>query len=1211
MLERSVIFLKESCVKLRKKIAEIALGLGRSTQAAEVSTKFIDLAPTSKADEAGVYAEALLYATDNPSVSNIALTGPYGSGKSSIIKSFVKKYRRPSLQISLAAFLAEDTSSKEKVSKQEIERSILQQMLYGADANQLPLSRFKRIKSPSKWSILFSFFAMVGAAASWVVFQRRNDIIDGTYFLPVSISNWSNYLWFAVGVSFLWVVVYHAYKASFGVSLKSISLKDIEITPAAISQESILNRHLDEIIYFFQSTDYDLVIIEDLDRFNDSDIFVTLREINGLVNANSGVRRPIRFLYALRDDMFDSTERTKFFEFIIPVIPIINSSNSIDKVLEQGKRLSLVSRLDQRFLREVSRYLNDLRLIHNIFNEYAIYVANLELDDDNVLDSTKLLAVLIYKNVFPRDFESLHRGKGNLASILARHDEFIARAEAKNRAEIDEIEGGVVSAERQVPADLLELRRIYAMALVERLPASTSRVGPNGQPMVEIGDLAKSENFDQIISSDQVMVTINNYYGGNNQSVRISGLQADVDSLRTFTDRQKEIQRRAAEFKSSSAKKLQALRAAGAGLRSAKFKEIIRINVADLEGIFEGFGEGYELARFLVLEGHIDDTYYQYTSLFHAGRMSPNDNKFLIQIRGFIVPDPGFPIDNVKEVVAGMRDEDFRQPYVLNVKIVDCLLGSATTYQEHLSKMFDFMASDFENCRAFFASYYLAGAEIPKLVGGLQASWVGFVPAILEETDFSHIGQMIAHLPEQELETLPITYPKVSRYVSENLAQILALGIDFDPSRLALLGIEVQDLSSVEGFPGVARFLFEGGYYTLSIENLEFIFHEILGASDLTPLRTQNFTTLTGTGNAPLISRMEDNFELYLKDVLLPLQSDTRESVSAILDLLAREDADFDVMSAILERQSATIQSFDDVPIRFQSLVFQLGRIEASWENCLAFMNCDAFDEEILTDFLETKAAFDALTIRPIAGDEKTARLRLFLISNDAMADVNYRAYVKVLPRKFDKFPDELDASKWRILIEEARITFSSGTVSALGEQVGLQLLFVVNNIEDYLKGVSAFALDDDFRERLLGENIGDDQKLAIIRSMDLTSLGGLPVRAGKVGVILERTGADTDLLNPEGARAAIVNSSPVRIQISLFNKCEKLLSSSDVRRILAELPRPFSEINAGYHKPTIENNVQNVEFVGWLKSRSIISSWKLTILGDIRINLFRSGGNS
>ena len=166
-----------------------------------------------------------------------------------------------------------------------------------------------------------------------------------------------------MGLIFLWQALHYIYLKSFGVSLKAISLKDIEIKPEAVEDESILNRHLDEIIYFFQSTEYDLVIVEDLDRFNNSDIFVTLREINSLINANAGVNRRIRFLYALRDNMFVNKDRTKFFEFIVPVIPIINSSNSIDKMIEQGERLSLDNRLNRQFLREVSRYLNDLRLI--------------------------------------------------------------------------------------------------------------------------------------------------------------------------------------------------------------------------------------------------------------------------------------------------------------------------------------------------------------------------------------------------------------------------------------------------------------------------------------------------------------------------------------------------------------------------------------------------------------------------------------------------------------------------------------------------------------------------------------------------------------------------------------------------------------------------------------------------------------------------------
>ena len=224
--------------------------------------------------------------------------------------------------------------------------------------------RFKRIRSPGFWSIFKTLFILIGLASTTYVFLNRQALIAGTFLSPLDLSNWLHLGSIALVSLFLWMTIHHFYVVSFGLSLKSISLKDIEIKPASDAGESILNRHLDEIIYFFQSTDYELVVVEDLDRFNDADIFVTLREINSLVNANAGVTRQIRFLYALRDDMFVNTDRTKFFEFIIPVIPIINASNSIDMVLDQGKRLALTERLNRQFLREVSRYLSDLRLDH-------------------------------------------------------------------------------------------------------------------------------------------------------------------------------------------------------------------------------------------------------------------------------------------------------------------------------------------------------------------------------------------------------------------------------------------------------------------------------------------------------------------------------------------------------------------------------------------------------------------------------------------------------------------------------------------------------------------------------------------------------------------------------------------------------------------------------------------------------------------------------
>jgi len=66
------------------------------------------------------------------------------------------------------------------------------------------------------------------------------------------------------------------------------------------------------------------VIFEDIDRFENTEIFVKLRELNNIINNSKQISRKVVFVYAIRDDMFIDKERTKFFYFIVPVIPYIN-----------------------------------------------------------------------------------------------------------------------------------------------------------------------------------------------------------------------------------------------------------------------------------------------------------------------------------------------------------------------------------------------------------------------------------------------------------------------------------------------------------------------------------------------------------------------------------------------------------------------------------------------------------------------------------------------------------------------------------------------------------------------------------------------------------------------------------------------------------------------------------------------------------------------
>src|SRR5690606_4987213 len=105
-----------------------------------------------------------------------ALTGPYGSGKSTILQTYHNNYTGKDLKflfISLATFKEETIELPETTppppptgkegDKQEasernqllrlIETSILQQIFYHESDKKIPDSRFKKIRSFSPWQL--------------------------------------------------------------------------------------------------------------------------------------------------------------------------------------------------------------------------------------------------------------------------------------------------------------------------------------------------------------------------------------------------------------------------------------------------------------------------------------------------------------------------------------------------------------------------------------------------------------------------------------------------------------------------------------------------------------------------------------------------------------------------------------------------------------------------------------------------------------------------------------------------------------------------------------------------------------------------------------------------------------------------------------------------------------------------------------------------
>lgn len=82
-----------------------------------------------------------------------------------------------------------------------------------------------------------------------------------------------------------------------------LNLQGNEIEIFEESDDSYFDKYLNEVLYLFENADADVIVFEDMDRFNANRIFERLREVNTLANIQlqKEDKKVLRFFYLLRD----------------------------------------------------------------------------------------------------------------------------------------------------------------------------------------------------------------------------------------------------------------------------------------------------------------------------------------------------------------------------------------------------------------------------------------------------------------------------------------------------------------------------------------------------------------------------------------------------------------------------------------------------------------------------------------------------------------------------------------------------------------------------------------------------------------------------------------------------------------------------------------------------------------------------------------------
>lgn len=1100
--------------------------------------QYLSLTPIANADEDNAYSDMLKFALSQDKISNIAVTGPYGSGKSSVLLTF--QIQNPDwkyLNISLATFkdhLEVEGASNKEIEIEAIEKSILQQLFYSVDQKTLPRSRLKRIVTVQPRELIANtLFIFIWTFLTLFIFFPESIFFDKFSILARSDQLTQT----TISLLFLLYCIVGLFTGiKYIEKLKELKLKfqDTEITLNNEKVDSILNKHLDEILYFFERTDFDVIIIEDLDRFENSEIFIRLRELNTLINNSKQVNRPIIFLYAIRDNMFKDKDRSKFFDFIIPIIPVINPTNAYDLIrknyINEENDSQLHKEIEDVFLHQVSLYFDDMRLVTNIFNEFKLYVQKLKNPNLNL---NKLLALIIYKNYYPAEFANLHSNKGEIYEIFAIKKKKIITSQLEQiKEEIVTLDEKIQTSQLEKIQNITELRKLYVYEILNRYPQITSISNrydylQNISYQVQLkaddtnldqNNLTTDENFNIIQNSESIkwfVEIIGNqphtkFEIKNSQDITFTfrNIENIVNATLSYKERENRIKNKEEKNREIILEKKQNLVNKRNYLKLNTLKELLTIYLS--EEFFESDMHP-PLLQFLVREGYIDEHYPDYISFFIDSVINITERDYAQCVINHLNSEFDLTLTNVQKILEKyLTPRQFLHTSILNFNLVDFILKNDTQFKDHYNNLFILLSNQDERSIQFIFEYIDRGENSNLFINKIVNSWQIF---------FEHIN---TSMTEEKVESyLLLTLQNLEK---ENIALLNKSNIlkNYLSSKSNFIEY-IKDAYSTEqeilNFLQIIKPIFK--YLDCNNQNDVSIFNEIcrneyfefnekiilqiirINNEDQKIDEIQNIFSSKPYGVlqdfAPdyLKNQVDQSINHFFEEVYISSSENPNENSDNFIKLVNNKALDNFHKEWLIEKNEVQIDSLSDIrESQFWKIILANNRVKPSWDSLISYYQyientlddviCDYINKNII--LLKEQRISDTESKTSIP--DITKEFEVALLESDSFSEIAYEAIIAARMFNYDSFNiSNLSKSKLSLLIHEKVLSLTSDNVENLRKisHDYVRDIIVRNSSAECIEFIEEIILEKSEYELLLqSSELTYAQKLIIVEKLGI-----------------------------------------------------------------------------------------------------------------------------
>lgn len=1040
------------------------------------------------------YINALDQAINDEEIRNIAITAPYGAGKSSVIKTYVKKH--PSLKytfISMATFNSNEGNSQEDKKNEEIplekiENVILKQFFYKVKKNMLPQSRYNKIEKMSymyifKWIFYVNIFCLIGSMLFFPDVLKEKVINCINFFIDLGIPEfWTRIIIPCLVLLEIIILTIIIKQGMIKLKLKELKLfSNATLGSEAIDEKSIFNKNIDEILYFFEATGYEVVFFEDLDRLENNDIFIELRDLNFIINNYEGLEKPVKFVYAVKDELFhNKEERTKFFDYIIPIIPIINESNSEDVFLKEFEN-NTECNISKEYIKDIAPFVSDMRVLYNIFNEFKIYKRTLKDSDSIKLVDEKMLSLIIFKNLYPKDFAELQNEQDESIVKQAFKDKqsFIEKEAEKIRKDINEIEKQIISVKEDCLKSTKEIKYAFCGHLVDWKGSIRKIERYNGYRNYFYIEGILDDNFNlKDIYEDKSNYTI--YYA--NSSYNNEPKYINSNELKSLLEN---YDKRWTALKLLEDKKmdgihhdLEELNEQLQNISILSLKELIDRN--DVKEVLSDNVRSNKVLVFMLRYGYIDEDYSIYINYFKGDSITKDDMNFILNIRNREVQSFDYKLTRLRGVVDRLNIRDFKQKEVYNFYLLEYLLlnSSKEIDKNKLDNFIQQLSDEEKESWSFIDAFVRTTNNRKKFINLLALKWENMWSFLTEKAALTYNRQieyfkcLCESLKVEELLNLNKD-EAFEQFFEENediLIQLKDVNISYLEKIIEKLEIHFYKLNIAGVDKELLDFVFDNKYYDINKYMIDIIL--VYKNSEIAErdLSKKCYTMIMTSGYDCLIDDVSDNIEEYVKEVILSNDNNCDDE-KYILDLINKCSDDMDLVEKIIVHENFKLENISVCENKYWLLLLKHRKINANFDNVIQYWKQFSKNglDEVLIDFLSTECDAILNSDRSFVEEKFIKDLSFSDINNNIFE--KYISYLRLIFSDLEFDFASMNQEKLKILIQNKYILLNKQCFDKIKDiSVEMATLYILSSKDSFIDNMEVFQIDEDIFNNLMAK---------------------------------------------------------------------------------------------------------------------------------------------